>query len=89
MKKEFKFEFEDESTNNKISYDYNYEVEEEFKVSIENGVPVVYGNKSAYEFLAKAFIKMSKGDFKNGFHVHLNTDFDADEEEAIRFVLTE
>ncbi len=87
MKKKFSYEFEDESDKSTISYEYDEEIEEKFSVKIESGIPVVYGNKQAFVFLAKTFSKLSLGDYESGFHLHLNKDLDADEPEALRVVL--
>jgi len=88
MKKTFNYSFEDESAESTISFDYE-DVEEKLNVVVENGVPVLYGNKSAFLLLAKTFSKLSLGSYKDGFHVHLNTDFDSDLEEVIRVVLND
>ncbi len=87
MRKKFSFEFEDESSNSTISYEYNEDIEEQLSVKIENGSAVLYGNKSAFLLLAKTFAKLGLCDYEEGFHLHINTDFDADNSEAIRIVL--
>ena len=87
MKLEFNYQFEDESDESTISFEYDEEIEEYLSIRIEGGVPVLYANKSAFKLLAKTFAKLSLGNYKDGFHLHLNTDFDADETVAIRIVL--
>lgn len=87
MKQEFIYQFEDESEESTISFEYNEMVDEHLTVKIEKGVPVLYANKSAFNLLAKTFVKLAQGNYKDGFHLHLNTDFDADDSEAIRVVL--
>jgi len=87
MRRVFNYEFEDESGQSTISFEYGEEIEEKLAVKIEGGIPVLYGNKQAFLLLAKIFSKLSLGNYKNGFHLHINTDFDADEVEAIRVVL--
>jgi hypothetical protein len=87
MRRVFNYEFEDESEQSTISFEYGDEVEEKLAVKIEGGIPVLYGNKQTFLLLAKTFSKLSLGDYKKGFHFHINTDFDADEAEAIRIVL--
>ncbi|MDV3347065.1 hypothetical protein QGP82_00020 [Leptothoe sp. LEGE 181152] len=84
MMKKFEFEFEDLSSQNTIEFDYDEEIDEELKIVIENGMPVLYANKQAYIALAKTFIRMALGEYSNGFHVHLNQDLDADEQEIMR-----
>lgn len=56
-------------------------------VTLENGVPVLSANSQAFLALAKIFIKMAVCDYKEGFHLHLPKDFDADEQEVIRYCL--
>lgn len=87
MKKRFEFEFEDESRHSTISYEYDENIEESIDISIESGVPVIYGNKQAFYFLAKTFAKLALGDYEDGFHIHLNKDFDSEEIEVIRVVI--
>jgi len=87
MRREFKYEFEDEAEQSIISFEYDEEIEEKLVVKIEEGVPVVYGNKQAFQSLAKTFAKLSLCDYKDGFHLHLYNDFDSDDVEAIRIVL--
>jgi len=87
MRRIFNYEFEDESEQSTISFEYDEEVEEKLAVKIEGGIPVLYGNKQAFLLLAKTFSKLLLGDYKDGFHLHINTDFDANEAEAIRIVL--
>lgn len=89
MKKKFEFEFEDLSSSNTIAFDYDDEVDEEMQVVIENNKPVLYANRQAYLSLAKIFIRMSLCEYKHGFHVHLNQDFDGDKEEIMRCHLTD
>lgn len=87
MKKKFIYEFEDESDKSRISYEYDEEIEEKLTVNVESGIPVIYGNKQAFLLLAKTFSQLSLGDYEDGFHLHLNTDFDADELETLRVVV--
>jgi hypothetical protein len=87
MKKTFSYDFEDESEKSRISFEYDEEIEEKLAVKVESGVPVLYGNKQAFLLLAKTFSKLALGDYQDGFHVHLNTDFDADDSEALRVIL--
>ncbi|HID99942.1 MAG TPA: hypothetical protein EYP59_06600 [Thiotrichaceae bacterium] len=87
MRRVFNYEFEDESKQSTIYFEYDEEIEEKLVVKFEGGIPVLYGNKQAFLLLAKTFSKLSSCDYRNGFHLHINTDFDADEAEAIRVVL--
>ncbi|MBC6419041.1 MAG: hypothetical protein GDA44_09765 [Prochloron sp. SP5CPC1] len=87
MKKKFEFEFEDCSSENTIKFDFDDEMDEDMKVVIENNTSVIYANKDAYLVLAKALIKMALCEYSPGFHFHLRQNFDADQEDAIRFHL--
>jgi len=89
MRKKFEFEFEDQACDNSISFDYDESFDEKISVLIENGVPVIYANRSAFILLAKTLAKMALCDYSNGFHVHLYQDFNADEPEALRVILDE
>lgn len=87
MKKIFNYEFEDESERSTISFDYDEEADARLAVKVENGVPVIYGNGPAFLLLAKTFSKLSLCNYRDGFHLHLYKDFDADSAEAIRIVV--
>jgi hypothetical protein len=89
MKRRFEFEFEDESKINTISFEYCEAVDEKFSVLVEDGVSVLYANRSALVALAKTFIKMAQCPYPEGFHVHLEEDFDGDKPEALRVILNE
>ncbi len=52
-------QFEDETYESTISFEYDEEIEERLTVKIEDGVPVLYANKSAFCLLAKTFSKLS------------------------------
>jgi hypothetical protein len=88
-KKEYKYEFIDKSENSSISFEYDDDIEETFRVEIENSVPVIYANKTALKLLGDTFIKMYLSNYKPGFHIHLNEDFDADLKESLRVILIE
>jgi hypothetical protein len=82
----FTFEFEEEKPN-RITFDYSSEADEELDSAVENGVPIVYANRSALLTLAKLFIKMAKGPYKDGFHIHLRKDLNADEGDRLIVML--
>jgi hypothetical protein len=88
MKRRFEFEFEDQSSANVISFEYDDFVEEEINASLEDGVAVIFANRQAFLALAKVFAKIALSDYPKGFHLHLKKNFDADEEEILRVVLT-
>ncbi|MEH6444797.1 MAG: hypothetical protein V7784_12950 [Oceanospirillaceae bacterium] len=87
MRKKFSYDFDDESEKSRISFEYAEDIEEKLAIKIESGVPVIYGNKQAFLLLAKTFSKLALGAYEDGFHVHLNTDFDAEDTEALRIIL--
>jgi hypothetical protein len=82
----FTFEFQEEKPN-RITFDYSPEADEQLDSAVENGVPIVYANRSALLTLAKLFIKMAKGPYSDGFHIHLRKDLDADEGERLIVML--
>jgi hypothetical protein len=88
MKRKFEFEFEDQSLENTITFEYDEAVEEEFDLCIENGVAVMYANNQALLSIAKLFIKIAICDYQKGFDLHLKKDFDADDREVLRVILT-
>jgi hypothetical protein len=90
MQKKFEFEFEDLSAKNAITFDYDDkdDLDEALEVVIENGMPVLYANRKALMALAKAFIKIAVCEYPVGFHVHLSKNFDADQKETLRCVLS-
>jgi hypothetical protein len=88
MKRRFEFEFEDESDLRTISFDYKESNGEELRALIEDGIPVIYANPAALLVLAKVLIKMAVCEYRDGFHVHLEEDFDADKPEVLRVILT-
>lgn len=56
-------------------------------VLVENGVPVMYANRQAFLVLAKIFAKIALCEYSDGFHIHLEKDFDADQPEILRVIL--
>lgn len=89
MKRLFEFEFEDQSQHGTISFDYSESTDERLSVLVEEGVSVVYANRAALLVLAKTFIKLAVCPYRDGFHVHLNEDLDADQPETLRVILDE
>ena len=77
MKKQFQFEFEEERQN-RITFEYSPEADEKLDTLIENGVPILYLNRSGMITLAKILIKMAMGPYDDGFHVHLSKNLNAD-----------
>jgi len=89
MKRQFEFEFEDESQTNTISFEYNELVNEKLNVSVEAGVAAIYANREALLVLRKTLITMAICPYQDGFHIHLEEDFDGDKPEALRVILRE
>ena len=84
--KSFNFEFEDERPNH-ITFEYSADADEELDTLVENGVPILYANRSALLTLARLFAKMALGEYTEGFHVHLRKDFNADEPDRLIVML--
>ena len=82
----FNFEFEEERANH-ITFDYSPEADEDLDTTVENGVPILYANRPALLSLAKLFVKMALGEYKDGFHVHLRKDLNADEQDRLIVML--
>ncbi len=89
MKRQFEFEFEDESQTNTISFEHNELVNEKLTVSVEAGVAVIYANRQALLVLGKTLIKMAICPYHDGFHIHLEEDFDGDKPEALRVIIND
>ncbi len=87
MKKNFYFEFIDESSQNAISFEYDNDIDEEMEVIIENRTPILYANRQGLLALAKILIKIAICNYKDGFHLHLRKDFDADKPETMLCIL--
>jgi hypothetical protein len=81
--KTFTFDFEDRSPK---SIAYECGGTERLHTSVEAGVPFVFANRAGMLALAKLLIKISLGQYKQGFHIHLRPDFSDDA--AQRDVLT-
>jgi hypothetical protein len=84
--KTFNFEFEEERPNH-ITFGYSPEGDEELDTLVENGVPILYANRPALLSLARLFIRMALGEYKDGFHVHLRKDLNADEQDRLIVML--
>ena len=73
--KTFTFEFEDKSPK---SIAYECEGNERLRTSVEAGVPFVFANRAGMLALSKILLKLAMGEYKQGFHVHLRSDFSDD-----------
>jgi hypothetical protein len=73
--KKFAFDFEDRSPK---SIAYECDGTERLRTSVEAGVPFVFANRAGMLALAKLLVKLSMGEYKQGFHVHLRPDFSGD-----------
>ncbi|NDC83754.1 hypothetical protein EB093_08880 [bacterium] len=83
MEKIFTYSFKDESEQGAITFEYNDKVDEKLSVSMLNTTPMITVNQSGALALAKLFLKMALGEYKDGFHTHVSQDFDADKSEAL------
>ena len=77
MSKQFTYEYEDDPKN-RITFEYSPEADEKLDTLVENNVPILSLNRPAMITLAKTLIKMARGPYDNGFHIHLRKDFNAD-----------
>jgi hypothetical protein len=84
--KTFSFEFEDKSPR---SIEYECDGSERLRTTIEAGVPFVFANRAGILALSKLLIKLAMGEYKQGFHVHLRSDFSGDgaEPDAVTILL--
>lgn len=73
--KSFTFDFEDRSPK---SIAYECEGTERLRISVESGVPFVFANRAGMLALAKLLVKLGMGEYKQGFHIHLRSDFSGD-----------
>jgi len=89
MKKQLIFEFEDGSAkatgNRWASMSTNfYSGDELLKVSGgSDSVPFISGNSSGLVALGKFLIQIGMSEYKDGFHVHIYEDFNADKPELL------
>jgi hypothetical protein len=86
-KKRFAYEFE-QDTANRISFDYSPRGDDKIDSATEDGTPVLYLNRPGMITLARTLIKMAKGDYEAGFHVHLRKDFNADLPNRLTVILS-
>jgi hypothetical protein len=86
-KKTFTYEFEQDPSN-RISFEYSPEADEKLETGLQGDEMVLYLNKPGMLTLARTLIKMAKGDYKEGFHVHLRKDFNADLPDRLMVVLS-
>lgn len=82
----FEYEFRDEGPR-RISFEYASDAREQLKSARDGDACVLYVNKAACCFLAKAFAKLALGSHAPGFHFHLTEDLNAEKAEALRIVL--
>lgn len=78
----FEYDFEDRSPNTMV-FDFS-DIEDDrlaFESHGENNI--LFVNRDAALVLARIFLRIAKGSYENGFHVHLHEDFDADKPLAI------
>ena len=86
-RRKFVYEY-DRDPQNGITLDYSSEADEKLNSSTTDEGPVLYMNRPGMLTLAKVLIKMAKGDHKEGFHVHLRQDFNADLPERLTVILS-
>ena len=86
--KRFLYEFEQDAPN-RISFEYSPNADEKLEATSENGTATLYLNRPAMLTLARTLIKMADGDYREGFHVHLHRDFNADLPDCLTVVLSQ
>ena len=86
--KRFAFDFEDRSPK---SIAFECDGSERLRTSTEAGVPFVFANRAGMLALAKLLVKLSMGEYKQGFHVHLRPNFsdDAAQSDVLTILLDE
>jgi hypothetical protein len=84
MKRSFSFEFED---NRKNSCSFTFSDKDKIDTELFAGVPSIYLSKSSCLVLAKILIQMGSIDYSEGFHVHIEQNFDSDKKELFRLIL--
>ena len=88
MQKRFEFEFVDESAaasgkpSDRLTFP-EYTGDEQLQVFEVEGVPTVSANRDGLLMLARILVKMALSDYRDGFHLHLYEDFNADLKEAL------
>jgi hypothetical protein len=88
MKKQFFFEFEDgsaKSTGHRwdgMTSDF-YTGDEVLQVVEGGDSPFISGNSAGLVALGKLLIQIGMSDYRDGYHVHIYEDFDADKPEII------
>ncbi len=86
MQKRFTHEFEDQGSG---ALTYEVTDKDHLEVKVEDGLAVLYVNRQGAALLARIAAQMSLGSYEEGFHLHLERNFDPDEPEALRLVLVE
>jgi hypothetical protein len=87
MKREFHFEFDDESRNQALTYEAAADGTDRLMTTVDNGVPTLLGNPSGFLVLARVLIQMALGDYKNGFHLHLQQGYDPEKPDCLTIML--
>jgi hypothetical protein len=85
MKREFHFEFDDESSNRSLTYEAG--VDERLAMTAPKGVATLCGSPGGFLVLARILIQMALSDYSNGFHVHLQQDYDPDKHDCLTIML--
>jgi hypothetical protein len=75
MQKRFEHAYEDESAQSKITLDYGSEDAELDRFGQADGECYLSANRSGFLALAKLFIKLAEGSYRDGFHIHLGEDY--------------
>jgi len=89
VKKTFSYEYEQGPDPRRFSFEYSLDEDETLDVSTSNGMLFLSLNSAGLLTLAKIFIRLADETYStDGYHIHLNQDFNADLPEKIVIVRT-
>lgn len=78
----FVYEFAEEGPDS-LTIDYSEHADEKLRAYSRDGQVYLVGNASGFLTLAKVLIKLARGSYPEGYHVHFSEDFDADKEDVL------
>ena len=87
MKHQFHFEFEDESNERVLTYEACAGGADRLVTTIDKGIPTLCGNPSGFLVLARILIQLAVGDYPNGYHIHLQQEYDPDKPDCLTIML--
>lgn len=75
MQKQFEYTFEDESPRSSITFEYTGDGTELVRFGWTGDEYYLSASRTGFLSLAKLFIKIAEGSYREGFHLHLGEDF--------------